>query len=202
MDTPLKHRLTGAIILVLLAVIVIPELLTGERNPQAAAASGAAAPGSAAPLRSYDIDLTDAAMAPAPQPAAAPQAAAAPPLRSAAASQPPATGAKPPGASAAAPTPAPTPTAAAARAPTLRATTAASGEFFVQLGSFAARDSAERLAAEVRRKGFAVKVSATRSGQQTLHRVRVGPVGERPAANALAERLRAAGHTGRIVSGA
>jgi cell division septation protein DedD len=30
LDTALKHRLTGAVILVLLAVLLLPELLTGS----------------------------------------------------------------------------------------------------------------------------------------------------------------------------
>jgi DedD protein len=55
-----KERLTGAIILVALMVLLVPELLTGPLRsaPRAAALSPA---GSEAPLRSYTIELADEA---------------------------------------------------------------------------------------------------------------------------------------------
>ena len=59
MDSRAKQRLTGAVILVALFVLLVPELLTGPR--------GADAPGSAAEegMRRYTIDL-NAANPPAP----------------------------------------------------------------------------------------------------------------------------------------
>jgi DedD protein len=53
-----KERLTGAIILVALMVLLVPELLTGpiRSAPRAAALASATA---GAPLRSYTIDLAD-----------------------------------------------------------------------------------------------------------------------------------------------
>jgi DedD protein len=61
LDSLVKERLTGAIILVVLIVLLVPELLSGPSRP--APVSQAAAPSSSSsedpPLRSYTIDLAD-----------------------------------------------------------------------------------------------------------------------------------------------
>jgi DedD protein len=62
-----KERLTGAIILVALLVLLVPELLTGPSPKSAAKPAGP----EGAPLRSYTIDLADDAAA-RPPPATAP----------------------------------------------------------------------------------------------------------------------------------
>ncbi|MBM4198781.1 MAG: sporulation protein, partial [Gammaproteobacteria bacterium] len=74
MDTALKHRLTGAVILVLSAVLLLPELLTGSGQASRARAAADTANASAAngEERSIRIDLTEAAATPAA--AAAPEA--------------------------------------------------------------------------------------------------------------------------------
>lgn len=214
MDTELKHRLTGAVILVALVVLLVPEMLSGPspsaRAPDADAlrlpALGAAP---SAPVRSIDIDLGESARAvPAAPPAAAPAVAA--PAAAANGSAPPS-----PSSPAAPSTPAvpaaPIERAAApmgANAADARASAPAAasprlpltGRFSVQAGSFAARDSAESLAARLRSKGFEVQVSAVQAEGRTLHRVRVGTAGDRVAAEALLMRLRAAGHNGSVVA--
>jgi cell division septation protein DedD len=68
MDSRAKQRLTGAIILVALFVLLVPELLTGPRHtdaPDTAAEEG---------MRRYTIDLNAAspAVPPAESPAEAP----------------------------------------------------------------------------------------------------------------------------------
>jgi cell division protein FtsN len=68
----------------------------------------------------------------------------------------------------------------------------------VQLGSFASRPNAERLARQVKAQGFPVSVSQYPSGRH-LYRVRVGPVADHAAATQLQEKLHAAGHSGPIV---
>ena len=80
MDTALKHRLTGAVILVLLAVLLLPELLSGRGQSERVGASGTGAAAGGAE-RSIEIDLTEAARAPLAPPADATPAAesAAPP---------------------------------------------------------------------------------------------------------------------------
>ena len=72
------------------------------------------------------------------------------------------------------------------------------GGWVVQLGSFAQHTNAERLARQVRARGFKVSVSQDSSGRR-LYRVRVGPGQDRAAATQLAAQLHAAGHSGAIV---
>lgn len=201
----MKERLTGAIILVALMVLLVPELLTGpvRSAPRTAAvASSIEEP----PLRSYTIKLGDephtrglsmhgAPEQPAPLPPAPAATLTAAPVPQAQAGM-------------SAPAPAsPSPTSAAPdhrSAPSPPAGTAApagsadtSGSYMVQLGSFASRANAERLAKQVRGQGFTVSVSQGSSGR--LYRVRVGPVPDRAAAGELAQQLRARGHGGAIV---
>ncbi|MCC6171818.1 MAG: SPOR domain-containing protein, partial [Gammaproteobacteria bacterium] len=71
--------------------------------------------------------------------------------------------------------------------------------FAVQVGSFASRASADRLAAELRGRRFETFVSPVRSSGRQLYRVRVGPVEDRAAAQALAVRLKSAGQSGSVV---
>ena len=68
----------------------------------------------------------------------------------------------------------------------------------MQLGSFASRANADRLARQVRAQGFSVSVSQGSSGRH-LYRVRVGPAHDRTAASQLAGPLRTSGHSGSIV---
>jgi cell division septation protein DedD len=69
----------------------------------------------------------------------------------------------------------------------------------VQLGVFANHANADRLAQELKGKGFHTLISESSSGGRTLWRVRAGPVAERAAAEQLNARLRTAGHAGSVV---
>jgi DedD protein len=73
------------------------------------------------------------------------------------------------------------------------------GMWAVQLGSFSNKDNAEKLAADLRKQGYAAFLSqlATDSGQ--LHRVRIGPQKDRQSAEAMASRLLKVGHKGQVV---
>ena len=70
------------------------------------------------------------------------------------------------------------------------------GGWAVQLGVFKSRDNAERLALEVRVKGFKVAVSSVTSSSGKRYRVRVGPAPDRSGAQELQGRLKAAGRPG------
>ena len=70
----------------------------------------------------------------------------------------------------------------------------------MQLGVFEHRENAERLALDVRTKGFKASVSPLTSGKKKLYRVRVGPAADRAAAQELQSRLKAAGRSGPLVS--
>jgi DedD protein len=195
-----KERLTGAIILVALIVLLVPELLTGpvRSAPRSVAmASSAEEP----PLRSYTIKLADEphtrdasahsgpeqpAPLPAAPPPAAPAATATPEPAEA-----PASGSAAPGVATAHP-----PSSSPARAAAAAAAESAGG-YLVQLGSFANRANADHLARQVRAQGFVVSVSQGSSGH--LYRVRVGPAHDRAGASELAQQLQAHGHDGKIV---
>ena len=200
MDTALRNRLTGAALLILLAVILLPEMLTGEGGNRAAATQ--TVEGVEQPVQSYDFDLSEQAQVPpppaveAPVPASAPTATPpattpiAPPTPSAAVATPLAKSPEVPAASTPAPATAPEPKPAVQTPET---------GYFVQIGVFSNKASADRLARELRQKKFTVVVTQL-DGAKPLHRVRVGPAADRKAAEALAKRLAAAGHKGSVVS--
>jgi DedD protein len=203
--------LTGAAILVALIVLLVPELLHGPVRP---VAHPVAASDEAPPLRSFTIQLGDDSHArgaatpaasgpqqPAPIPANT-ESTAPPPVQPAATAPetPPA-----PAAAKAAPATAavPAPLEHAASAPPAAATPAdagaSTGAYLVQLGSFASRDNAERLAKQVHAQGFTVSVARGTTGRH-LYKVLVGPARDRAAALQLEQKLQSAGHTGSIVA--
>ncbi len=200
MDTALRNRLTGAALLILLAVILLPEMLTGEGGNRSAATQ--TVEGVEQPVQSYDFDLSEEAPVPPPPAVEAPVAASAP-----AATPPATTPIAPPTPAAAVATPlakaaevpaASTPAPVTAPEPKPAVQTPETG-YFVQIGVFSNKASADRLARELRQKKFTVVVTQL-DGAKPLHRVRVGPAADRKAAEALAKRLAAAGHKGSVVS--
>jgi DedD protein len=204
MDSRAKQRITGAVILVAVFVLLVPELLTGPgRNRDAPAAPPAAADESG--LRQYTIDL-DAPSNPVP-PAPAPDAAVELPTPPVAAVSPMAAPGEAAEPEAALPEPTPTPAPVVAQpapakpeSPATKPPAGGSGGFAVQLGSFAVRDNADRLAREMNAKGFAASVAPLKVNGRELYRVLVGPTRDRPAAEALAAQLRRIGQAGSIVS--
>ncbi|MFM7707629.1 MAG: SPOR domain-containing protein [Gammaproteobacteria bacterium] len=68
--------------------------------------------------------------------------------------------------------------------------TPAGRNFFVQVGTFATRERAEVLRSDLARRGFEVTINEAAGGAKSFHRVRVGPVADRKAAEALEVRLR------------
>jgi DedD protein len=70
LDSLVKERLTGAIILVVLIVLLVPELLSGPSRPAPAPQAAASSPSSSEdpPLRSYTIDLADESHGATPSP--------------------------------------------------------------------------------------------------------------------------------------
>jgi cell division septation protein DedD len=213
MEDALKARLIGASILVVLAVALLPELLSGPKTP-ASDASGAKG------TRVITIDLggaVEASRAPRPEadPAPAEPKPALPTLGKPAAtsaaladtSEPvaePADDAGPsasepvtvPPAVAQGPAPAPGPTKAAPK-PAIVAEpapkpVAGSGKYSVQVGAFSSADGARKLVGDLKAAGFSAYVLAPAPGKK-LHRVRVGPVANRAAADQLASKLKSRG---------
>ena len=183
-------------ILVLLAVLLLPELLTGSgRSARPASQSSADVAGGE---RRLDIDLTESART-APAPAAAADSAPPVTLPVPAVTEPPPSVA-PADPSPADPAPA-NPVAAEVSPPPPQpaSTEPASEAYFVQLGVFVNRASATNLQRKLRDGKFAVVVEEIQRSGKTLFRVRVGPEPDRAAANTLLERLAKAGHKGSVV---
>src|ERR1700691_1409608 len=215
MDRRVKERLVGASILVVLIVLIVPELLSGP----APAPVGPRPPVSAQePVRNVTVDLATAkapALELAMDPAATPGAVAASAAAGTGAMVPspaagPPTTAGPsasssPSSTAAPRAPSPEPLESAAPAPTTPAATAvakpaAAHGWAVQLGSFASRANADKLARQVKEQGFSVFVLPGGSGGAQRYRVRIGPLADRTAATQTEAKLKALGHMGTVVS--
>ena len=222
-----KERLTGAVILVALIVLLVPELLTGPPRLTSAStppgrAGAVAAVAASAPVRSYTLPLgagADARMASirdaeqAPAAAGTAQAGAAPTLaKSQPATAPPAVTSKvkpepepPPQAAAAIrpkakPLPQERAAARAAVAPARRTRHATSGaQWAVQLGVFALRGDALRLGQRVRARGIPVRITPLHIRGRLLWRVATGAVSGHAAGLALARRLRGLGLKGELL---
>ena len=180
METRVKERLVGAVIFVALIVALVPEILSGPHR----ATTASDANDSEQPLRTYTVDLAEQGF-----PADRPEDGLDEPTEEA--PQPA--------------TPAPPPTVAPAPAESARPTTRAPARaepdsgWAVQLGSFSNADNAERLAAELRARGYKAFVSRFESSGEPRLRVRVGPEQERARAEQLASRLRREGRQATVV---
>ena len=73
------------------------------------------------------------------------------------------------------------------------------GMWAVQLGSFSNKENAEKLAADLRKQGYAAFLSQLQTGSGQLHRVRIGPQKDRASAEAMAARLLKVNHKGQVV---
>jgi DedD protein len=77
--------------------------------------------------------------------------------------------------------------------------TSTTGMWAVQLGSFSNKANAEKLAADLRKEGYAAFLSQLTTDSGQLHRVRIGPQKDRTSAESTAARLLKAGHKGQVV---
>ena len=73
------------------------------------------------------------------------------------------------------------------------------GMWAVQLGSFSNKQNAEKLAADLRKQGYAAFLSQLKTSSGQLHRVRIGPQKDRESAEAMAARLLKVNHKGQVV---
>jgi DedD protein len=185
-EASVKERLTGALIFVAAVIVIVPEMFSGP-EPQAVAVTTAQPAEAGPPLRTYSMTLNDSgemhAAAPAPEappeaPAAAPPAVAAEPL----------------------PTE-PAPAVAATVKPQVPepVTSTAAGSWWLQVGIFASRANAERLAQKLRAAGFSVDLEQYTAGGKDMLRVRAGPVRDRAEALALQSRLAASGNASHLL---
>jgi DedD protein len=225
MDRALKERVIGAAALVAIAVLVVPVFLDGPSTDAEIVSESVTLPGQDEQARKRQTIVlerdrdqpvpvsgtrksqeTTAAEKLAADDAARKAAAAA----QAEADSGPAGAAKAPPATQDEPVPAPqqpkpaATTVAKAETKTgtpaaTAATESATGMWAVQLGSFSDQANAERLAANLRREGYAAFLSRHETSSGSLHRVRVGPQKDRQSAETVASKLGGNGHKGQVV---
>ena len=197
MERALKERIIGAAILVLFVVLVVPVFLDGPPDENEVVSERVLLPGQDA-QNTQTVVLERNRTEPVP------------PASDSGAAMPQATGPKPaepdteetpaPLAATKQPEKSATPVAATTK-PEPKAAPAASatGMWAVQLGSFSNKENAEKLAADLRKQGYAAFLSQLGAGSDQLHRVRIGPQKDRESAEAMASRLLKAGHKGQVV---
>ena len=227
MEESLKARLIGAVVLVALAVLLIPELLSGRKVAEPAAEEGTGPRGT----RTFTIELGQApgqatrspTASPAPVPSVTPSGPLPAPPVTEPGTDPPA--GQPADAVAGAaqspqPGPAPAPAAALAAKPAQSAPpsvetapdgapraepkpppalSAPGGGWAVQVGAFGSADTARKLVRDLSGDGYRAFVSPVNRGGKTLYRVRVGPAGDRAGAEQLVPRLKARGLPATVV---
>lgn len=209
MKRQLKERIVGATVIVAVGIIVIPWLLDGPAQAPRAVEQQLELPRSDGATRSYSIPLDPAAGRPvqiggseteAPEGAGQESAAPAGVIQRPAVAEPQPQAARPNRSdeqpSQPPPRPAPQPAPAGESPPPAPA----EESWTVQVGSFSQAANAENLRERLREQGFDAFVSRVATDAGTMHRVRVGPVPERAAAEQLLARLRTAGHTGARVA--
>jgi len=201
MERALKERIIGAAVLVLFVVLVVPVFLDGPPDATEMVSESVLLPGQqdqktqtvvldrnrTEPVPAANNSTEDEA-APAVK---APQPKATPPEPQEAKEKPAAVEKK------SEPTPkvvAPKPSPAVKTRPA-----STTGMWAVQLGSFSNKDNAEKLAADLRKQGYAAFLSQLTTDSARLHRVRIGPQKDRQSAEAMASRLAKVGHDGQVV---
>ena len=195
MDRALKERIIGAAVLVIFVVLVVPVFLDGPPQSGEIVSERVPLPGQAAEsdTRTVVLERDRDEPVPVPVPVTQPEAEQQQPAQPESKPEPepePGTESEPE------PKPAPAKPATQQQAPAADSST---GMWAVQLGSFGNQQNAERLAADLRKQGFAACLSQLSTDSGELHRVRIGPQKDRESAEAMAERLAKAGHKGQVV---
>ena len=195
MDRALKERIIGAAVLVVFVVLVVPVFLDGPPESGEIVSERVPLPGQAAEGETRTVVLARDRDEPVPTPAPVSVASAKTPQpepRQTAQTVQPDPEPRPESEEKPAPSePAAQQAAVPADSPT--------GMWAVQLGSFGDQKNAERLAADLRKQGFAAFLSQLSTATGQLHRVRIGPQKGRESAEAIAEKLAKAGHKGQVV---
>jgi len=197
-DKALKERLTGAVVLVVFAVLVVPIFLDGPSSESEVVSEAVTLPGQNNQERKQQtivLDQDRSEPVPATRTQAAPQSAqqqSAPPP----AEKEPEVSTPQQSESASAPA---TETIVAAESSNASGETSATGMWAVQLGSFSSQENAEGLASTLREQGYAAFLSQVQRDSGQLHRVRIGPQKDRESAEAIAAQLAKSGHNGQVV---
>lgn len=198
MERALKERIIGAAILVLFVVLVVPIFLDGPPDETEMVSERVLLPGQE-DQKTQTVVLERNRTDPVPLASSSTQAGegdesnAAPPKETRI-EAPPVVAEKKTEPAAEVP-------AAAPKTPSTKPppTVSATGMWAVQLGSFSNKENAEKLAADLRKQGYAAFLSQLTTDGGQLHRVRIGPQKDRQSAEAMASRLAKVGHEGQVV---
>ena len=197
MDRALKERIIGAAVLVVFVVLVVPVFLDGPPQSGDIVSERVPLPGQAAEGETRTVVLERDRDEPVPAAVAAPQAE---PQQNTGPETKPVPESRPASEARSQPEPEPRPEPARpAEQQPAPESASPTGMWAVQLGSFGNQQSAERLAADLRKQGFAAFLSQLSTDSGQLHRVRIGPQKDRESAEAMAARLAQAGHKGQVV---
>jgi DedD protein len=189
MEKALKERIVGAIVLVAVVVLVVPVFLDGPPAEGEIISERVPLPGqSEQKIQTVVLDRDRDQPVPARELNAARQSA-----EQAQVTEP--TPVQKPPQDSTVTTAAPEPE----NKVVVQAAGSTTGMWAVQLGSFANKQNAEILAADLRKQGFAAFLSQVSTSSGQLHRVRVGPQKDREAADAMAARLLKAGHEVKVL---
>ena len=188
MDKALKERIIGAAVLVVFAILVVPVFLDGPNGDAEIITESVTLPGQNDQERKQQTIVLDRDRTEPVPAAAAPVQTPVKQETPAPEKEKPAVKVQPEQAA-----PGKTPDKAVV------ATESATGMWAVQLGSFSSQENAERLAADLRKQGYAAFLSQLQTDSGSLHRVRIGPQKDRDSAESVATKLGTAGHKGQVV---
>lgn len=195
MERALKERIIGAVVLVVFVVLIVPIFLDGPPDEGEIVTERVLLPGQdESRMQTVVLDRDRTEPVPAGTPKVAPAAEVEKPAAVVAETVKPAVQQPQPEPEQQKPEPErPKPESQAA--PAISAT----GMWAVQLGSFSNKENAEKLAADLRKQGYAAFLSQLTTDKGTLHRVRIGPQKDRAAAEAMAARLLKVDIKGQVV---
>lgn len=196
MDRALKERVIGAAVLVVIAVLIVPIFLDGPSPDSENVQESITLPGQdGESVKQKTIVLDRDRDQPVPAPREGDEPKAEEPKTEEPKGEPEkvVTQVKEEAPVVAKPEPKKTPAEPAAAAQS------STGMWAVQLGSFSSQDNAERLAADLRKQGYAAFLSQLQTSSGKLQRVRVGPQKNRAEAESVASKLSAKGHKGQVV---
>jgi DedD protein len=195
MERALKERIIGAVVLVIFAVLVVPVFLDGPPEQGAVVTERVLLPGQDEQKTQTVVlerDRTEPVPAANSMQSETPQAEVQ--------EEPEQETVRSPEPSSSTPRPVEKPVEKPVEAkPKDEPAASSTGMWAVQLGSFSNKDNAERLAADLRKQGYAAFLSQLDTASGALHRVRIGPMKDRDAAEQMVARLQKAGHSGQAV---
>jgi DedD protein len=187
MDQMLKQRLIGAIVIIALAVIFIPMILEGPDDELSPRTQDMPPP----PIIDYQTEVE----LPMPEESTEPSESLADTttdLEVSAIPEPPISKSEVVTIEAEAPVQQAEPSVATPTSPAIpsRAVTSiTTGGWILQVGSFSQQANALSLRDRLKKSGYQASVKDVKSAGGTIHRVLVGPVGDRPAAERLRDKL-------------